>query len=230
MAISIRAIRRTQSLHEQTYQALRTAILSGELAGGKRLIETQLAEMLNVSRTPVREALCQLQRENLITADPHHGLRVATLSIADAADLYDCRIALEQLSATQASQNATPAQFKQLESIVLQAENNTQVRSGELTNYQLLYADYQFHRLLAQSSANSWLVTLLDSVFDKMILVRLRTMQYNPGVLEIRSEHRRIFQAVSEQNPVAAAQAMKEHLTASKARVIKEIQEIEQHQ
>ncbi len=230
MAISIRAIRRTQSLHEQTYQALRTAILSGELAGGKRLIETQLAEMLNVSRTPVREALCQLQRENLITADPHHGLRVATLSIADAADLYDCRIALEQLSATQASQNATPAQFKQLESIVLQAENNTQVRSGELTNYQLLYADYQFHRLLAQSSANSWLVTLLDSVFDKMILVRLRTMQYNPGVLEIRSEHRRIFQAVSEQNPVAAAQAMKEHLTASNARVIKEIQEIEQHQ
>ncbi len=230
MALSIRAIRRTQSLHEQTYQALRTAILSGELVAGERLIETQLAEMLNVSRTPVREALCQLQRENLVTADPHHGLRVATLSIADAADLYDCRIALEQLSVAQASQNATPAQLKQLESIVCQAENNTQVRSGELTNYQLLYADYQFHRLLAQSSGNPWLVTLLDQVFDKMILVRLRTMEYNPGVLEIRSEHRRIYQAVSEQNPAAAREAMKEHLIASKARVIKEIQEIEQHQ
>jgi DNA-binding FadR family transcriptional regulator len=60
-----------------------------------------------------------------------------------------------------------------------------------------------------------------------MILVRLRTMEYNPGVLEIRSEHRRIYQAVSEQNAVAAGEAMKEHLTASKARV-KEIQEIEQ--
>jgi DNA-binding GntR family transcriptional regulator len=230
LGLSFRAIRRTQSLHEQTYQALRTAILSGELAGGERLIETQLAEMLNVSRTPVREALCQLQRENLVTADPHHGLRVATLSIADAADLYDCRIALEQLSATGASQNATEAQLKQLESIVSQAENNTSVRSGELTNYQLLYADYQFHRLLAQCSGNSWLVTLLDQVFDKMILVRLRTMQYNPGVLEIRTEHRHIFEAVIEHNPVAAAQAIKEHLIASKARVIKEIQEIEQNQ
>ncbi|TAE03629.1 MAG: FCD domain-containing protein, partial [Oscillatoriales cyanobacterium] len=67
-------------------------------------------------------------------------------------------------------------------------------------------------------------------VFDKMILVRLRTMEYNPGVLEIRSEHRRIYQAVSEQNAAAAGEAMKEHLIASKARVIKEIQEIEQHQ
>jgi DNA-binding GntR family transcriptional regulator len=230
LALSFRAIRRTQSLHEQTYQALRTAILSGELAAGERLIETQLADMLNVSRTPVREALCQLQRENLVTADPHHGLRVATLSIADAADLYDCRIALEQLSVAGACQNATPAQVQQLEAIVLQAESTTLLRSGELTNYQLLYADCQFHRLLAQSSANSWLVTLLDSVFDKMILVRLRTMEYNPGVLEIRNEHRRIYQAVIEQNAAAASQAMIEHLIASKARVIKEIEEIEQHQ
>ncbi|WP_293151924.1 MULTISPECIES: GntR family transcriptional regulator [unclassified Microcoleus] len=230
MGLSFRAIRRTQSLHEQTYQALRTAILSGELAAGERLIETQLADMLNVSRTSVREALCELQRENLVTADPHHGLRVATLSIADAADLYDCRIALEQLSVAGASQNATPAQVQQLEAIVLQAESTTYLRSGELTNYQLLYADCQFHRLLAQSSGNPWLVTLLDQVFDKMILVWLRTMEYNPGVLEIRSEHRRIFQAVSEQNAAAAAAAIKEHLIASKARVIKEIQQIEQHQ
>jgi DNA-binding GntR family transcriptional regulator len=65
LGLSFRAIRRTQSLHEQTYQALRTAILSGELVAGERLIETQLADMLNVSRTPVREALCELQRENL---------------------------------------------------------------------------------------------------------------------------------------------------------------------
>lgn len=228
MGLSFRAIRRTQSLHEQTYQALRTAILSGELAAGERLIETQLADMLNVSRTPVREALCQLQRENLVTADPqNNGLRVATLSIADAADLYDCRIALEQLSVAEASQNATPAQLQQLDSLVKQAESTAPERSSELTNYQLLYADYQFHRLLAQSSGNPWLVTLLDQVFDKMILVRLRTMEYNPGVLEIRSEHRRIYQAVSEQNAEAAQQAMKEHLIASKARVIKEIQEIE---
>ncbi|WP_293232493.1 GntR family transcriptional regulator [Microcoleus sp. PH2017_05_CCC_O_A] len=227
MGLSFRAIRRTQSLHEQTYQALRTAILSGELVAGERLIETQLADMLNVSRTPVREALCELQRENLVTADPHHGLRVATLSIADAADLYDCRIALEQLSVAETCQNATPAQVQQLEAIVLQAESTTYLRSGELTNYQLLYADCQFHRLLVQSSGNPWLVTLLDQVFDKMILVRLRTMEYNPGVLEIRSEHRRIFQAVIEQNPVAAAAAIQEHLIASKARVIKEIQEIE---
>ena len=78
--------------------------------------------------------------------------------------------------------------------------NDTPARSGELTDYQFLYADYQFHRLLAECSRNPSLVTLLDQVFDKMILVRLRTMEYNPGVLEIRSEHRRIYQAVTNKS------------------------------
>lgn len=229
MTLSSRTIHRSQSLHEQTYQALRTAILSGELAAGERLIETQLAETLQVSRTPIREALRQLQRENLAVVDTTNGgLRVATLSIADAMQLYDCRIALEQLSVTEACQNATRAQLEKLDFAVHQAENTTSQQSHQLTNYQLLHMDYQFHRLLAESSGNPWLVTLLDQVFDKMALVRLRTMQYNPGVLEIRSEHRRIYQAVAENNPEAAKQALVDHLTASKARVIKEIQQIEQ--
>jgi len=227
MSLSSTPLKRTQSLHEQTYQALRHAILSGELIVGTRLVETQLAETLRVSRTPIREAIRQLQRENLITTDGSGALRVAKLSIEDAIQLYDCRIALEQLSVSEACRHATPSQIAKLEQVVQQAEQTQGQLHHSLTYQELLYIDYEFHRLLAESSANQWLVQILDQVFDKMALLRLRTMEQNPGVLEIRSEHRRILQAVCDRDPVRATQAIQYHLIASKERVVQEIKQLD---
>lgn len=67
---------RSSSLYQQAYQALRQMILTGEFAPGQRLVETQLAEKLQVSRTPIRESLRQLQRESLLTTDQRGGLIV----------------------------------------------------------------------------------------------------------------------------------------------------------
>jgi hypothetical protein len=66
-------------------------------------------------------------------------------------------------------------------------------------------------RLLAESSGNFWLVQILDQVFDKMALVRLRTLQHNPRVLDICSEHRRIYEAICDRNSIAANQAIQFH-------------------
>jgi DNA-binding GntR family transcriptional regulator len=228
LKLPLASVYRAPSLHEQTYKALRTAILSGELAAGTRLVETQLADMFQVSRTPVREAIRQLQRENLVKADDHGTLRVALLSVSDAIYLYDCRLALEQLSVTEACSKTTDAQLEQLDLVIQQAEKTMEQQSHPLTPYQLLHMDYQFHRLLAESSDNPWLVSLLDQVFDKMALLRLRTLQHNPRVLEIRTEHRQIFKAVCDRNPKVAVKAIKSHLTASKGRVIQEIQQLDQ--
>ncbi|EKQ70670.1 transcriptional regulator [Leptolyngbyaceae cyanobacterium JSC-12] len=230
MALLSRPLKRAQSLHEQTYQALRNAILSGELAVGTRLVETQLAEMLHVSRTPIREAIRQLQRENLVTTDSSGAVRVAKLSVTDAIQLYDCRIALEQLSVSEACRNVTENQLSQLELTVQQAEKKLGQQPHPLTNYQLLHMDYEFHRLLAEGSGNAWLVQILAQVFDKMALLRLRTMEHNPGVLEIRSEHRRIYEAIRDRDPVAATQAIQFHLIASKERVTQEIKQLESQQ
>lgn len=73
-------IQRPQSLREQTYQVLRASILSGELGAGSRLVEAQIAEKLQVSRTPIREALQQLQKEQLIVTDKNGNLRVISFS------------------------------------------------------------------------------------------------------------------------------------------------------
>ncbi|MGB3571280.1 MAG: GntR family transcriptional regulator, partial [Phormidesmis sp.] len=82
-------------LFSQTYVALRQEILSGSLASGEGLVEQALADRFAVSRTPIREAIRQLQQEGLIESDQRGGLRVSIITIADAVHLYDCRIGLE---------------------------------------------------------------------------------------------------------------------------------------
>lgn len=223
MSLSLRSLQRNQSLQEQAYQALRSAILSGELPSGQRLIETHLAKNLQVSRTPIREALRQLQNEDLVVLDVDSVLRVAVFSKADAIQLYNCRIALEQQSIAEACENATDEQFYGLGLMVAQAEKLAQEKASQLTNFQLLDLDYRFHRLLAESSGNLWLRSLLDQVFDKMMLLRIQTMQQNPNVLDIRVEHRRIYEAVVQRDIIAATSAIQDHLAAAKERVIREM-------
>ncbi len=216
-------IQRRKSLYEQVYSALRTGILAGEFAPGSRLIETQLTDLLNVSRTPLREALRQLQKEGLVTADTS-GLHVTTISAADAIELYDCRLVLEKLSVIGACEQASPLQIKSLESYVIQAEARDPQNADEQTLLQLLDLDYQFHHLIAESSGNRRLVSLLDQIFDAMALLRIQTLKQNPSVLEIRLEHRQVYEAIARKDIATAIAAVQLHLLSSKARVVKEIQ------
>jgi DNA-binding GntR family transcriptional regulator len=224
---SVVPIQRSKSLHEQTYQALRTSILSGDLAPGERLVETQLAQRLQVSRTPIREAIRQLQKDGLVTADGLEGLQVTSISAADAAQLYDCRLALETLSVTGACLQMSAEQMLLLEANVLEAEQIMRNPPAKLNVMQLLDLDYGFHRLIAEGSGNRWLVTLLDQVFDKMMLLRMQTTRQNPEVLEIRIEHGQIYQAIAHRQTEAALVALQEHLLASKERVVGELQQMQ---
>ena len=212
MLSSPRPLQRSQSLREQTYQVLRSAILSGELLAGSRLVETQIAEKLQVSRTPIREALQQLQQEQLVTTDENGNLRVVSFSIADAKHLYRCRLVLEQESVLEACKNATDEQLGKIEFAIQQAEKAIAQQPNQLTSYQLLHIDYQFHRAIVECSGNHWLALLLEQLFDKMALLRMQTVQQNLKILEIRSEHRQIYEAIVKRDYEAAFTALSNHL------------------
>jgi DNA-binding GntR family transcriptional regulator len=219
---SLPKIQRSQSLYEQAYHALRANILSGELEAGERMVETRLAQKLQVSRTPIREAMRQLQRESLLVADTNGGLRVATVSASDAGQLYDCRLALEQLAIRETCDRINSKTLEQIEACVIEAEE-----LGEEGRYDLmLELDYRFHKLITQASENRWIVSLLDRVFDQMMLLRVQTTRHNPRVLEIRHEHRTIFEAIAQRDADKAVQVMVEHLQASKVRTVRELQNI----
>jgi DNA-binding GntR family transcriptional regulator len=227
---SPRPIQRSQSLREQTYQVLRSAILAGELLAGSRLVETQIAEKLQVSRTPIREALQQLQQEQLVVTDENGNLRVVSFLPGDAKNLYRCRLVLEQESVIEACKNANSSQLAKIELAIQQAEKAIAQQPNQLTSYQLLHIDYQFHRAIAECSGNPWLAMLLDQLFDKMALLRMQTVQQNLKVLEVSSEHRRIYKAIADNNSEAALEAITNHLMSSQARVIREIEQLQSQQ
>ena len=217
------AIKRSESLRNQVYQALKKIILTGDLASGDRIVETQLAQRLSVSRTPIREAIGQLHRDKLVVSHPNGGFEVNTLSIRDAIELYDCRIALEQLAVVNACELITSQQLKQLEELVLLSEKASNSKSGN-DSEKLLDLDYRFHHSIVKCSSNQWLLTLLEQVFDKMALLRIQTTRHNPQVLEIRLEHRQVYEAIANRNVELARQMTIQHLTASKARVVRELE------
>lgn len=223
-------IQRSQSLREQTYQVLRSAILTGEFLAGSRLVETQIADKLQVSRTPIREALQQLQQEQLVITDRNGNLRVVSFSTDDAKNLYRCRLVLEQESVLEACKKATVEQLAKIELAVKQAEQAFGQNLNQLSSYQLLHIDYQFHRAISECAGNPWLTLLLDQLFDKMALLRVQTIQQNLKVLEIRSEHRQIYEAIAQHDYQKALQSLTEHLMSSQVRVIHEITQLQKKQ
>lgn len=226
-------------LFSKTYLALRQEILSGKLVSGESLIEQTLADRFKVSRTPIREAIRQLQQEGLVESDRGGGLRVTIITIADAIHLYDCRLGLEQVAAMGACENATPAQLEDLQDCLAQANLSDPVVEKDTSKHQSkrsvsreesdelenrLHIDQSFHRLLAESSGNPQLADLLEQVFSKMALLRLTTTYQSPDVLEIWAEHERIVEAILQRDSQAAALAVRNHLVASKARVVQALQ------
>jgi DNA-binding GntR family transcriptional regulator len=99
-----------------------------------------------------------------------------------------------------------------------------QSKSNKSDTLKLLEIDYQFHHLMAKSSGNQWLLTLLEQVFDKMALLRVQTTKHNPQVLEICLEHRQVYDAIATKNLNLAQETITEHLIASKARVVRELE------
>lgn len=222
-------------LFSKTYLALRQEILSGKLVSGESLIEQTLANRFEVSRTPIREAIRQLQQEGLVESDRGGGLRVTVITIADAVHLYDCRLGLEQIAAMGACENATAAQIEDLQDCLSQAnlaapivvEDATGVSANDAEELEnRLHIDQSFHRLLADSSGNPQLADLLEQIFSKMALLRLTTTYQNPDVLEIWAEHENIVSAIVQRDSQAAAIAVRNHLVASKSRVVQSLQDL----
>lgn len=220
----------SQTLHERVYIALRNSILSGQFKQGDRLTESKLAKQLQASRTPVREAIRRLQQEKLLTSEATDSVTIVEISLDSAIHLYDCRIALEQLAVTGACLRITPVQIGALEQNLLESEAalKEQVNSygkaiADDARYDLkqLALNYEFHRLIAESSQNPWLISLLDQLSNQIKLLRLQILQIPIDVEIIQAEHWNLFNAIKNRDSETANQAIKEHLEFSKDRVIK---------
>jgi len=136
---------------------LRERILSGELAPGTRLLQTEIAEQFEMSTTPVREALRQLAAEGLLDGDPHRGVTVHRTSLKELEDVYELRLVLEPMAMGATARKITPEVLEVAEDLVEQMEA---VRDPAAW----ISLNAEFHRVLAEAADRPRLATIIDNL------------------------------------------------------------------
>jgi DNA-binding GntR family transcriptional regulator len=185
------------------YDVILSAIESGQLNPGNRLRETELAERLGLSRTPVREALKQLQAEGLVEHKPHQGAVVAVLDYSAIVELYFLREVLEGAAARLAALHASPTEIEIMQSMVETDRGLTQPQERARHNK-------AFHQQICRASRNRFLIRTLDNL---RITLALGTTLTNAGRMGAAVEdHAAVVRAIAARNPDAAEEAARSHI------------------
>ncbi len=205
-----------QPLSSSLFSRLQTDILTGKIRSGEKLTEQRICEQYSVSRTPVREALRQLEMDGLIESIPNRGAYVIGLSLQDIGDMYQLRKIYEIQAVRWAIERITEEELDQLEETFEFMEFYTMKSDKE----KMLNINTHFHQLIYSASHNRMLQHMLASY--QIYIKHIRTTPRNDDeylhlVLE---EHRAIFEAFQKRDVEAGARAMEIHMNNSKARSI----------
>lgn len=198
--------KRPATVAQDVYRHLRARLLAGELPGGSRLREQEVATELAVSRTPVREAIRQLAQEGLVTLETNRGVRVHEPDLAEATATYEVRERLEAMAARLAAVNADDRAESLLEeNLAAMLEVDTDDYAGHIE------ADNEFHRSIAGLSGNPVLVEMIERLNTRVNRVKVLTRHANSSELA-HGQHRAIVDAIVGHDPELAEQRMAEHI------------------
>jgi len=220
-----------QTLREQVLRILRDEILNGTFQPGERLSEPELAKRLDVSLTPVREALGDLAASGLVVRNGRQGTHVRRLGKQDVVNLLAVRRSLGMLAVRQAVPELTAADDALIERLVTE-----QIAATELTTtdhdaatHALRRLNEEFHQLILLRTSNQWLIDIFASIQDLLLFVRTElakraSVEHRRQSLD---EHRRIAEALLARDADSAATAMGEHVDRLEYRIVALLTELE---
>lgn len=200
-------LQRPAPLYRQVYELLRRKILDGEFAPGESVLESRMAEMLRVSRTPVREALLQLEREGLLIAQGFERA-VTNPTREEFVDLYICRAALERIVAERAARLATLPEIE----VMAAAIDEARVASVAGDHAGVLTANTRFHDQMIESARMPPLSQLMNTIRGQILVVRRHLLSDAAVEAAICDEHGALLEAIQEGNAVEAQRRMELHM------------------
>ena len=213
-------------LRELVYQELKQKILTGEIASQTRLMEIDLAERMNVSRTPIREAIRELAEDGLVTIEPRRGAYVSRISTKDMMDVFEVREDLEGLAAYFASQRINDEEKDALMQLVSDYENA--VENG--TKEEIVALDEKFHNFVVKCSGNSTLIHMVNQVQE--LSLRFRYIYYDDISVykAMPAVHKRIAEAVCKGDAESARKEADGHVKALKAFILELEQKLKEEE
>ena len=205
------------SRSELAYQKLRDAIASGALKPGHRVMEVEVAEWLDVSRTPVRDALRRLESEGMLVMEPRNGLVVASITRPAMLELYVMREVLESTAARLCARHASDSELMQLEELVKREEKLKEDAQA------LVRLNRLFHDAIHRGAHNRFLEKSLDAVNDSMILLGKSQMLIPERAQEARAEHVALFEAIRNRDADAAEAIARRHVQSAQKQRLKQL-------
>ncbi|WP_158253972.1 GntR family transcriptional regulator [Cryobacterium sp. Y50] len=197
---------RPRTAHEYVLSSLRASILEGELTGGTRLIQSDIANQLEVSVTPVREALRDLVAEGLVVFDPHRGALVRSLNMEEVRELYELRVALEPLMVRRTIERLTDQEITRAHDLQVQISTTKDIASWVELNR-------KFHAVFAMPDEASRLSTILASLRDSASSYVAMSLVVSPQrVAQSNEEHSQLVALYRKRDVSGAIALTLQHL------------------
>jgi phosphonate utilization transcriptional regulator len=209
------ALVQSSSLPMLVQKELERMILAGDLAAGAKLNEASVADLLGVSRGPVREAFRALEESGLVRLEKNRGVFVRQISVAEADEIYEVRAALDEWTGRRLAQTATADQVRDLRAHVERMDRAA--AKDDVQAYWLLNLD--FHDRLVSLAGNTKLLATYRRLVNELNLFRRQTLAQG-GTLPISTrEHRDIVDKIAAGNVAGAGRALHDHVMASRERM-----------
>jgi len=196
-------------LRDQVSGILRQAIVERELRPGQRLVERELTDRLQVSRATIRESLRELEAEGLVTVIPQRGAVVASISLQEAADIYEARAAIESLIVRRFVERAAAEYLARLASSL--DDLGQAIDAGQPVR-ELLAVKDRFYDVLIKGADSSVLATMLSGLQARVSLLRATSLTHQGRPLEMLRELRTLAKAINARDADEAARLCAEHV------------------
>ncbi|HKQ94800.1 MAG TPA: GntR family transcriptional regulator [Aestuariivirgaceae bacterium] len=199
-----------KSLSERVADSIVEGIASGAIRPEQRIIEGELAEQLNVSRIPVREALKILSAQGIVVGRPYHGMRVATFDDEKIRQIYEVRCCFEKIAIRDARLHRAgfPGLLKRLDAVV--AKMADCLKKGDLLG--ISKADLEFHHEICLASQNDIVITLWDGLSRHMLIVFEQELLGDAERAYIVEHHRSLRRALERGTPQELSREIESHI------------------
>ncbi len=195
------------SRKEQAYEYIKKEIVTGKLKGGTPILELELSESLKMSRTPIREALKELEAEGAVVSYASRGTFVTELTPYDVEDIFNLRILLEIWSLERGINRITKEELDVVEKHLLEAE-----QSGIWDeDYR---ADVEFHSLIVEKSGSKRLIGFMQILYKQIERISYRAFMNKSYNRDSYEEHRMLVASIREHDLEKGRELLKKHLEA----------------
>jgi DNA-binding GntR family transcriptional regulator len=209
------------ALHEQVAQRLRQMLVEGRIAPGAKLNERELAEGLNVSRTPLREAIKMLAAEGLVELLPNRGAIAVALTEADVLNTFEVMAGLEGQAGALAAERITPEELAEIQA--MQFEMMAAYTRRDLSAYYAINA--RIHGAIADAAKNPVLVAVYKQVNARLQALRFRSNQDGEKWKRAMKEHEKMIEALAAHDGNAMREILQQHLRNKRDVVLEQLRE-----